>query len=179
MDISGAGRKIVVVIRIFPLLVAAVFLLLSQLALTAASSSGTEVVNVGDYNFTNWRSNDFKGSALREWNPAGDLFQFTWNTDAGDQIGRVGVTYGSPFLGPQIDQMNSSCVMSAKASFQPISNKWFFWSIYGWTNPVYTYWDNTPGGKGWSTEFYIVCYTDEPASAFMTYDKNLVSIGSV
>jgi hypothetical protein len=69
--------------------------------------------------------------------------------------------------------------MSAKASFQPSSSKWFLWSIYGWTNPVYTYWDNTPGGKGWHTEFYIVCYTDEPPSAFMTYDKNLVAIGSV
>ena len=176
MDIRREGTRMD---RMIPHLLVAILLLMSARAVTAESSSGTELVKVGDFVFSNWRSDDFKGSAQREWDPAGHHFAFTWKTDAGDQIGRVGLTYGSSYLGAKIDEMNSSCVMSARASFQPSSSKWFLWSIYGWMNPVYTYWDNTPGGKGWSTEFYIVCYTDEPSSAFLTYDKNLVSLGRV
>lgn len=160
------------------LLLAAAALPLSLQLANAGSTSGTEIAKAGNFITSIWRSNDFKGSSSREWDASGDPFQFVWATKAGDQIGRIGVTYGSSFLGPKIDDMNDSCVMSTKATFQPSSSRWFDFSIYGWTNPTYTYWSNTPGGKGWNTEFYIVCYTDEPPSAFLA-DKNLKPIGSI
>jgi hypothetical protein len=159
------------------LLAAAVLQLSLQLA-RAGSTDGTDLFNVGNYITTTWRSSDFKGTSSREWSPSGDSFKFVWDTKAGDQIGRIGVTYGSSYLGPKIDDMNDSCVMSTNGTFTPSSSAWFDFSIYGWTNPTYTYWSNTPGGKGWNTEFYIVCYTDETPAAFLA-DKNLKPIGSV
>jgi hypothetical protein len=150
--------------------------LASAIPLLAETSTGINTVNFGDFVSSSWRSDDFKGSGFREWDATGTTFQFKWSTEKGDQIGRLGATYGSNLLGPKISEMAPNCVMSAKGDFTPTKPNWFDWSIYGWTNPTYTYWGNTP--KGWNTEFYIVCYTDEPKSAFMA-DKQLVSIGSV
>jgi hypothetical protein len=160
------------------LLLACACSLLTALPSPADSANGVETKNFGDFITSSWRSNDFKGSSSREWDPSGSSFRFTWQTQSGDQIGRMGATFGSKLLGAKIDDMPANCVMSAKGTFTPGNDHWFYWSIYGWTNPVYTYWGNTPQGKGWNTEFYIVCYTDQPQSAFLA-DKQLVPIGSV
>jgi hypothetical protein len=158
------------------LLPACAALLLAALPSPADSVSGTETKNFGDFVSSSWRSDDFKGSSSREWDASGSSFRFTWQTESGDQIGRIGATFGSKLLGATIDNMPANCVMSANATFTPGNDHWFYWSIYGWTNPVYTYWGNTP--KGWNTEFYIICHTDQPKSAFDA-DKKLVPIGSV
>lgn len=158
------------------LLLACAISLLTALPSVADSTSGVETKNFGDFVTSSWRSDDFKGSSSREWDASGSSFRFTWQTESGDQIGRMGATFGSKLLGAKIDDMPSDCVMSAKGTFTPTNAHWFYWSIYGWTNSVYTYWGNTP--KGWNTEFYIICYTDQPRSAFLA-DKQLVPIGSV
>ena len=38
------------------------------------SSTGPESVAVGELYTSNWRSSDFKGSALRSWTASGDSF---------------------------------------------------------------------------------------------------------
>ena len=155
-------------------LVAAFFI--CRPALFAASTSGPETVNFGPYSVSNWRSDDFKGSAYRQWDPAGDSFRFVWQTDAGDQIGRIGVSYGSDHLGPKIDDISPDCMMSTDAIYTQKVYAWFYWSVYGWTNDKYTYWGNTP--HGWNNEFYIIFYTDKTREAFLT-DKTETPIGSV
>jgi hypothetical protein len=160
-------------IALFVALLATLFSILPALA---GSSSGSDTVTFGDLTTSNWRSDDFKGSSYREWDSTGSSFLFKWNTAAGDQIGRLGTTYGSNLLGPKLSEIAPDCIMSTQATFTPATSHWFFWSIYGWTNPTYTYWSNTP--KGWNTEFYIICHTDEPKSWFDS-DKELVPVGSV
>jgi hypothetical protein len=142
----------------------------------ADSSTGPDNISYGEFTTGNWRSSDFQGSALRQWDTAGTSFSFDWSTVTGDQIGSMGVAYGSSYLGVPIDSMAPNCIMSANAAFTPTSTSWFDWSIYGFTNPTYTYFSNT--ANGWANEFYIVCYSDEPVSSFQA-DPTLVSIGSV
>lgn len=144
--------------------------------LFADSTTTDKTIALGDYTTSTWRSSDFKGSSSRQWDPSGKSFCFDWNTISGDQIGRIGVTYGSRLLGGSIDEMPSNCIMSATATFTPATDHWFYWSIYGWTNGPYTYWSNTP--SGWNNEFYIIFHTDRPTADFLT-DKGVVGIGSV
>ena len=144
------------------------------------STTGTETLKAGPvYSTSNWRSDDFKGSALREWSAAGDQFRFTWTTGTGDQIGRIGVSYGSSYLGKKIDDIRPDCVMSTNAVYTPDKYCWFYWAIYGWTHDKYTFWGDAGGApKGWDNEFYIVFYTGKTRAAFLE-DKGCVSIGSV
>ena len=134
------------------------------------------MAHIGDFTTSNWRSDDFKGWASREWDASGKSFTFEWKTDAGDQIGRMGVTYGSHLLGGKIDEMPAESVMSTDATFTPATDHWFWYAIYGWTNGDYTYWGNTKGG--WNNEFYVIFHTDEPTADFLK-DKGVVAIGNV
>jgi len=154
------------------------FLLSSHLLLTAAESTGPETVKFGPFSTGNWRSDDFKGTAHRQWSETADSFRFDWKTEKGDQIGRIGVSYGSPYLGIKVDDLKADCVMSTDAVYTTPDNHWFYWSIYGWTNKDYTYWSNSQGGKGWDVEFYIIQYTEKPRSEFLK-DKGCEDIGSV
>jgi hypothetical protein len=158
------------------LLFAGIVLLLGFSRLPADPITSDQMITSGDYVNSNWRSSDFKGTSSRDWDGTGKNFTFVWNTQAGDQIGRVGVTYGSKLLGCSIDQMPADSVMSAKAVITPTTDHWFYWSIYGWTNAPYTYWGNTP--SGWNNEFYIIFHTDRTTKDFLT-DKGVVGIGSV
>jgi hypothetical protein len=151
-------------------------LLLSHIPLFAGSTTTGERVDVGNYTTSTWYSNDFKGSAFRQWDDSGKSFRFVWKTEAGDQIGRMGVNYGGPFLGPKLSGIRSDCEMSTDAVYTPAVYGWFYWSIYGWTHSSYTYWGNTP--KGWNNEFYIIFYTDKTTAAFLS-DKGEIPIGSV
>ena len=148
----------------------------SMLPAFAGSTSGPEKVKLGNYETSTWYSDDYKGSAYREWTDNGDFFRFKWQTDAGDQIGRIGVSYGSSFLGPKLSQLPADLEMSVKANYTPTTDHWFYWSIYGWTHSSYTYWGNTP--HGWNNEFYIIFYTDKFKEAFLN-DKVEHPIGSV
>jgi len=47
---------------------------------------GPEGVLIGDSYTSNWRSNGFVGSSKRNWNAAGDTFNFVWSTQNGDQL---------------------------------------------------------------------------------------------
>ena len=152
------------------------FVALTGFNLFADTCSTDKSINFGSFTTSSWRSADFKGSSSREWDASGKNFTFNWNTDAGDQIGWIGVTYGSNLLGEKIDDMPPDCVMSAKAVFTPTTDHWFYWSIYGWTNADYTYWGNTK--SGWNNEFYIIFHTDRPTKDFLT-DKGVIAIGSV
>jgi hypothetical protein len=157
----------------------AVVLSLSSLPLCADTTTTAATFNFGAFSTSNWRSGDFSGSAYRKWDAAADSFCFTWSTVSGDQIGRIGVTYGSSYLagwqGVQIDDIQPDCIMSTNATYTPTSAAWFYWSIYGWTHSSYTYWGNTP--NGWNNEFYIVFYTDMTKAAIET--NGCVSIDSV
>jgi hypothetical protein len=75
------------------------------------STSGPEAVAIGGLYTSNWRSDDFRGTALRSWTPAGDAFNFTWTTTAGDQIGRIGRTFPSPALGVRVDEVRAGYVL--------------------------------------------------------------------
>jgi hypothetical protein len=158
------------------LLTVGVFLVFAPKSLRADSVEGDKTVPFGDFVTSNWRSDDFKGSSSREWDASGKSFTWTWKTDAGDQIGRIGTAFGSKLLGGSIDDMPAESVMSTNATFTPTSNRWFWWTIYGWTNPVYTYWSNTKGG--YNNEFYIIFHTDQPTDDFAK-QKGLVAIGNV
>jgi len=157
-------------------LVLAVMACFGRFSLFSDTTINDKIINFGDYTTSNWRSSDFKGSASRQWDPSGKSFCFDWNTESGDQIGRMGVTFGSRYLGAKIDEMPSNCIMSTACTFSPTTNHWFYWAIYGWTNGTYTYWGNTP--SGWNNEFYIIFHTDRPTADFVT-DKGVVAIGSV
>jgi hypothetical protein len=143
---------------------------------SAESTAGADRIDFGPYSVSNWRSDDFQGSAYREWDAAGDSFRFVWKTERGDQIGRIGVSYGSAYLGPKIDDIPSDCTMWTDAIYTPKKYAWFYWSIYGWTHDKYTYWGNTP--HGWNNEFYIIFYTDKTRAAFLA-DKGCVEKGSI
>ena len=149
---------------------------LGRFSLFADVTTSDKTITVGDFTSSHWRSSDFKGTSSREWDSTGKSFCFQWNTESGDQIGRVGVTYGSRLLGGKIDEMPPDSIMSTSATFLPTTNHWFYWTIYGWTNGPYTYWGNTP--HGWNNEFYIIFHTDRPTADFLT-DKGVVGIGSV
>ena len=47
----------------------------------------------------------FKGTAFREWDASGSTFSFQWKTETGDQIGRIGVSYGSNRLGVRMGDL--------------------------------------------------------------------------
>jgi hypothetical protein len=160
---------------ILPLLIGAAFYL-SGPRVSADSTTSADPINVGPYSTSNWRSADFKGTAYREWDAAGDSFRFVWKTENGDQIGRIGVSYGSDHLGAKIDEIRPDCQMSTDALYTPKKYAWFYWSVYGWTHSSYTYWGNTP--HGWNNEFYIIFYTDKTRAAFLA-DKGCVAKGSV
>jgi len=147
-------------------------------ALFAAETKGPETVNFGPFSTGNWRSDDFKGTAYRQWDDAGDSFRYVWKTEKGDQIGRIGASYGSSYLGTKISELKSDAIMSTDAVYTTDDNHWFYWSIYGWTNKDYTYWSNSQGGKGWDVEFYVILYTEKPRSEFLK-DKGCQDIGSV
>ena len=156
--------------------IAGIVLFFGTLPSLADPITSDKMLTSGDYVNSTWRSSDFKGTSSRDWDGTGKNFTFEWNTEAGDQIGRVGVTYGSKLLGCSIDQMPADATMSTQAVFTPTTDHWFYWTIYGWTNDPYTYWSNTPGG--FNTEFYIIFHTDRPTKDFLT-DKGVVAIGSV
>ena len=156
--------------------VAGIALVLGTLSSFADTTTSDKTLTSGDYTNSNWRSSDFKGTSSRAWDGTGKTFTFDWNTESGDQIGRIGVTFGSHLLGGSIDQMPDDSTMSTKAVFTPTTDHWFYWSIYGWTNAKYTYWSDAPGG--WNNEFYIIFHTDRPTKDFVT-DKGVVAIGSV
>src|ERR1700722_5362081 len=96
------------------LLVAGIVLSLGALPLFADPITSDKMLTSGDYVNSTWRSSDFKGTSSRDWDGTGKNFTFVWNTEAGDQIGRVGVTYGSKLLGCSIDQMPADSTMSTK-----------------------------------------------------------------
>jgi hypothetical protein len=154
------------------------FFMMSCGLLFADETKGPETVKFGSFSSGNWRSDDFKGTADREWNDKADTFRFTWKTEKGDQIGQIGVPYGSNYLGIKIDDLRSDSVMSTDAVYTTDDNHWFYWSIYGWTHKEYTYWGNAQGGKGWDVEFYVIMYTEKPRSEFLK-DKGCEDIGSV
>ncbi len=142
-------------------------------SVAAASTFGSERVAFGDYATTNWRSDDFEGSIYREWKEDGTEFTFIWETRQGNQIGSIGVEYGSSLLqteaweGVRLKDLPEDCVMSARAAFTPKTSAWFFWSIYGWTHPTYTYWGSEDAPDGFAYEFYIVFYTQQTREAFL------------
>jgi hypothetical protein len=144
----------------------------------AADTKGPENVTFGPFSTGNWRSDDFKGTAYRQWDDAGDSFRYVWKTEKGDQIGRIGVSYGSNYLGAKISDVKPGTIMSTDAVYRTDDNHWFYWSIYGWTNKDYTYWGNAQGGKGWDVEFYVIQYTEKPRSEFLK-DKGCEDMGSV
>ena len=115
-------------------------LYLCRPALLAENTTGAETLPCGPYSTSNWRSDDFKGTAFREWDGAGRTFSFDWKTETGDQIGRIGVSYGSSRLGVRMGDLRPDCVMSTDAAYTPAVDAWFYWTIYGWTHPGYTYW---------------------------------------
>ena len=127
----------------FPL---GIFVYLAGFSLLADTCTTDKTVQLGDFTTSNWRSPDFSGSTFREWDASGKTFTLNWKTYHGDQIGRIGVTYGSNLLGESIDDMQADSTMSTTAIFTPTTNTWFYWSIYGWTNGTYTYWGNTKDG---------------------------------
>ena len=140
------------------------------------SSTTAETINLGVYSTSNWRSDDFKGTAYRQWDKSGSSFCFDWNTEKGDQIGRIGVSYGSPYLGVKLDDLKPECVMSTHATYTSTTKHWFYWAIYGWTHRDYTYWGNTP--NGWDNEFYVVFYTDMKKANILS-QPGCVEVGSV
>ena len=145
-------------------------------SLFADTCDADKTVQIGDFVTSNWRSQDFSGSIFREWDASGKTFTMNWKIDKGDQMGRIGVGYGSKLLGASIHDMPSDSTMSTTAAYTPSTNTWFYWSIYGWTNGTYAYWGNTK--DGWNNEFYIIFKTDRPTKDFLT-DKGVVVIGSV
>lgn len=117
------------------------------------SSTGSESVAIGDLYTSNWRSDDFRGTALRVWTPGGDAFFFRWTTTAGDQIGRIGRTFPSPVLGVRVDEVRPGTIMSTLAAARDVGTGGFLiWSIYGWTHADYAGW---PAPNGWNNEFYV------------------------
>jgi len=135
----------------------------------------------GPFNVANWRSAGCTGTPSRQWDAGADTFNFSWNTLTGDQIGSIGVTFGSGYLqdanwnGVQIDNINPNTTMSCSAAITA-NNHWFYWSIYGWTHSSYTWWGNTPGG--WDNEFYIIFYTQMTPGDILA-QPGCKSIGSV
>lgn len=118
------------------------------------STSGPEAVAIGGLYTSNWRSDDFRGTALRSWTPAGDAFNFTWTTTAGDQIGRIGRTFPSPALGVRVDEVRAGTIMSTSAVAPQVAEGGFvMWSIYGWTHAENAGWVSP---NGWNNEFYVL-----------------------
>ena len=151
----------------------------------AASTTNAATVTFGPYSTSNWRSDDFKGSTDRQWDATANSFRFDWHTTAGDQIGFIGIEYGSSYLqntswqGRQIKDIRPDCIMSTKATWTPANAGWFYWSIYGWTHSVYTYWGNpTNAPHGYDNEFYIIFYTQETPATILA-QKGCIAKGSV
>lgn len=142
------------------------------------STSGPETLPIGDLYTSNWRSDDFQGTALRTWTPSGDTFGFTWTTTAGDQIGRIGRTYPSPAVGVRVDDVPRGTVMSTSAVARDASNGGYvMWSIYGWTHAENAGW---PAPNGWNNEFYVLFRSWNASSgARVTAGGGYVPIGSV
>jgi hypothetical protein len=110
-------------------------------------------VAIGDLYTSNWRSNDFRGTAQRTWTTTGDSFFFKWTTTAGDQIGRIGRTFPTPALGARVDDVRIGTVMSTTAEARDVARGGFYiWSIYGWTHSEYAGWTSP---NGWNNEFYV------------------------
>lgn len=131
------------------------------------STTSSAKIVFAPFTTSNWRSDDFSGTAYRQWDVSGDSFRFTWNTKAGDQIGSIGVDYGSSYLqdakwqGVKIADIRPDSLMSTKAKWTPANGGWFYWSIYGWTHRTYTYWGSPDAPKGYDNEFYVIFYTQE------------------
>jgi len=148
------------------------------------SDTTGKTIKIGPFVTANWRSDDFKGTAFRQWTDAADAFTFTWKTVAGDQIGSIGVEFGSPYLqnaawqGKRIAEIAPDCSMSTKAAWSPGNGGWFYWSIYGWTHGAYTNWGSAKAPKGHDNEFYIVFFTQMTPKAILA-QKGCVAIGSV
>jgi len=138
------------------------------------STSSDETVSFGPFNTSNWRSEDFKGTTYRAWEEDGNRFRFIWDTTTGNQIGSIGVSYGSSYLqneaweGVRISDLPEECHMSTDARWTPANNGWFFWSIYGWTHRTYTYWGSADAPNGHDVEFYIVFYTQETEESMLS-----------
>jgi hypothetical protein len=142
------------------------------------SSTGPESVAVGELYTSNWRSNDFRGTALRSWTATGDSFFFRWSTTAGDQIGRIGRTWTSPGFGVRVDDVRKPCVMSTNAEARDVTSGGFLiWSIYGWTHSENAGW---PSPHGWNNEFYVTFRSwNGSYNGPNTHGGGYVPIGSV
>ena len=142
------------------------------------SSTGPDSLAVGELYTSNWRSNDFRGSALRNWTASGDSFFFRWSTTAGDQIGRIGRTWTSPGFGVRVDDVRKPCVMSTSAEARDVTSGGFLiWSIYGWTHSENLGW---PSPNGWNNEFYVTFRSwNGSYNGPNTHGGGYVSIGSV
>jgi hypothetical protein len=180
MVIAGvriAGLDILV--RVTPVHIAALILVTLCVSLNAGETTGPETVVVGDRYTSNWRSDDFMGSATRTWNASGDSFGFAWRTQKGDQIGRIGRSrqVSNPGLGVRVDDIRDGCIMSVTASMTNLVSsvyQWHMWTIYGWTHEANVPW---PKDDGWNNEFYVVFHTTctQPQAG----DGGHRSIGSV
>ena len=148
------------------------------------STTNSATVSFGPFATSNWRSEDFAGTCRREWTDTADVFRFTWNTTAGNQIGSIGVAFGSSYLqnasweGVRIADVRPGCRMSTEASWTPANGGWFFWSIYGWTHEAYTYWGSPDARDGFDNEFYIIFYTQQRPGDFLS-QPGCVARGSV
>ena len=148
------------------------------------STTGSETDTFGPFFTSNWQSSDFQGTSSRQWSDTANSFNFAWNTNVGDQIGSIGVQYGSSYLqnsswqGVKISAIPPSCTMSTNAAWTPANNNWFYWSIYGWTNNTYTYWGSANAPNGFDNEFYIIFYTQMTPAAILA-QPGCVSKGSV
>jgi len=145
----------------------------------ANSSTGPEEVAIGGLYTSNWRSDDFAGTAFRSWTPAGDSFLFRWTTTAGDQIGRIGRTYPSPQLGVRVDDVRPGTIMSTSAEVRDLTQGGFYiWSVYGWTHAEDSGW---PAPNGWNNEFYVIFRSWNASSGGSNTDPRFgyVPIGSV
>lgn len=128
---------------------------------------------------SNWRTENFAGIGFRQWTADGAHFAFDWDTEEGDQIGRIGRNTDSFADGDTaITELTEPMWMSATAELQEVSaeaGSWYIWAVYGWTHRAYVSWPldtGDPDDAGWDNEFYIVFetnlpYLDPPTAGFL------------
>ncbi len=137
------------------------------------STTDTGTIKFGPFTTANWREKGFEGKTFRQWSHTGDSFVFEWDTRKGNQIGSIGVSYGSPHLqnaaweGVKVRDIPADARMSADARWEAKKDGWFFWAIYGWTHRAYTYWGSEDAPDGHEVEFYIIFYTETTRKAFL------------
>jgi len=154
-------------------IIALVALTAPPLAAVEISTSDRGTIRFGPFSTGNWRDREFEGSSSRNWTHTGEAFSFEWDTRKGNQIGSIGVSYGSPHLqnaaweGVRVRDIPAAARMSADARWTPKKAAWFYWAIYGWTHRAYTYWGSEEAPDGHEVEFYIIFHTDTTREAFL------------